>query len=103
MPFFGIEPAIVDPITGEELSGGGVEGVLAVKKPWPSMARTIWGDHQRYLDTYFNTYKGFYVCILFGTYPFPLHTRPPSPPFPSFPPPMHAVFATEDRLKVAVL
>ena len=61
LPFFGIEPAIVDPETGEELYGNGVEGVLVIKKPWPSMARTVWGDHKRYMDAYFNKYKGFYV------------------------------------------
>ena len=61
LPFFGIEPAIVDPVSGEELHGNDVEGVLVIKKPWPSMARTVWGDHKRYMDTYFNVYKGFYV------------------------------------------
>ena len=61
LPFFGIEPAIVDPITGRELIGNDVEGVLAIKQPWPSMARTVWGSHQRYMDTYFNVYKGYYV------------------------------------------
>ncbi|KAI9820075.1 MAG: acetyl-CoA synthetase [Phylliscum demangeonii] len=60
LPFFGIEPAIVDPVSGQEMHGNDVEGVLAIKQPWPSMARTIWGAHQRYLDTYFNVYKGFY-------------------------------------------
>ncbi|KAI5791717.1 acetate-CoA ligase [Peziza echinospora] len=60
LPFFGIEPAIVDPITGQELVGNDVEGVLAVKQPWPSMARTVWGSHQRYQDTYFNVYPGYY-------------------------------------------
>jgi len=51
----------VDPVTGKELVGNGVEGVLAIKQPWPSMARTVWGSHQRYMDTYFNVYKGYYV------------------------------------------
>ncbi|EGE04927.1 acetyl-coenzyme A synthetase [Trichophyton equinum CBS 127.97] len=60
LPFFGIEPAIVDPVTGEELKGNDVEGVLAFKQPWPSMARTVWGAHKRYMDTYFNVYPGFY-------------------------------------------
>ncbi|PIG81781.1 acetate--CoA ligase [Aspergillus arachidicola] len=40
LPFFGIEPAIIDPVSGEEISGNDVEGVLAFKQPWPSMART---------------------------------------------------------------
>ncbi|SZF02280.1 unnamed protein product [Blumeria hordei] len=42
LPFFGIIPAIIDPLTGKELHGNNVEGVLALKQPWPSMARTIW-------------------------------------------------------------
>lgn len=61
LPFFGIEPAIIDPISGREVTGNDVEGVLAIKKPWPSMARTVWGDHKRYMDTYLNQYKGYYV------------------------------------------
>ena len=60
LPFFGIEPAIIDPVSGEELHGNDVEGVLAIKQPWPSMARTVWGDHKRYMDTYLNVYKGYY-------------------------------------------
>ena len=61
LPFFGIEPAIVDPVSGEEIHGNDVEGVLAFKQPWPSMARTVWGAHKRYMDTYLNVYKGYYV------------------------------------------
>ena len=61
LPFFGIEPAIIDPVSGEEIHGIDVEGVLAIKKPWPSMARTVWGAHKRYMDTYLNVYKGYYV------------------------------------------
>lgn len=64
-PFFGIEPAIVDPVSGEELHGNDVEGVLAFKQPWPSMARTVYGAHKRYMDTYLNVYKGYYVSFLF--------------------------------------
>jgi len=60
LPFFGIELAIIDPISGEEVQGNDVEGVLAIKKPWPSMLRTVWGSHQRFLDTYLNVYKGYY-------------------------------------------
>ena len=60
LPFFGIEPAIIDPVSGEELHGNDVEGVLAIKQPWPSMARTVWGAHKRYMDTYLNVYKGYY-------------------------------------------
>ncbi|OJD31844.1 acetyl-coenzyme a synthetase [Diplodia corticola] len=60
LPFFGIEPAIIDPVSGEEIHGNDVEGVLAFKQPWPSMARTVWGAHKRYRDTYLNVYKGYY-------------------------------------------
>ncbi|AGO12067.1 AaceriADR408Wp [[Ashbya] aceris (nom. inval.)] len=61
-PFFGIDVAILDPHTGEELIGPNVEGVLAVKQPWPSFTRTIWNNHDRYLDTYLNPYKGYYFA-----------------------------------------
>ncbi len=60
LPFFGIEPAIIDPVSGEEIHGNDVEGVLAFKQAWPSMARTVYGAHKRYMDTYLNVYKGFY-------------------------------------------
>lgn len=60
LPFFGIEPAIIDPVTGEELIGNDVEGVLAIKKPWPSMARSVWNSHNRYLETYLQPYPGYY-------------------------------------------
>ncbi|KAL6855186.1 acetyl-coenzyme A synthetase 2 [Amphichorda felina] len=60
LPFFGIEPAIIDPISGEEIHGNDVEGVLAFKQSWPSMARTVYGAHKRYMDTYLNVYKGYY-------------------------------------------
>lgn len=43
--------------TGEEVLGNDVEGVLAFKRPWPSLARTVYGDHKRYLDVYLNPYK----------------------------------------------
>ena len=64
LPFFGIEPAIIDPVSGEEIVGNDVEGVLAFRQPWPSMARTVWGAHKRYMDTYLNVYKGYYVSNL---------------------------------------
>lgn len=63
LPFFGIEPAIIDPVSGDEITGNDVEGVLAFKQPWPSMARTVWGAHKRYMDTYLNVYKGYYVSF----------------------------------------
>lgn len=61
LPFFGIEPALLDPSTGLELEGSGQEGALVFKQPWPSMARTVWGAHQRYMEAYLTTYKGYYV------------------------------------------
>lgn len=63
LPLFGIEPTIVDPVTGKEKKGNGVDGVLVIKQPWPSMARTIRGDHGRYMDSYLNAYKGYYVSM----------------------------------------
>lgn len=62
LPCFGIDLAVIDPVSGEELKGNSVEGVLAIKQPWPSMARTIRGSHDRYMETYFNIYKRYYVC-----------------------------------------
>ncbi|GAA5891214.1 hypothetical protein JCM8208_002544 [Rhodotorula glutinis] len=60
LPFFGIDPVLLDPTTGEEIKGNEVEGVLCVRKPWPSIARTVYGDHKRFLDTYMNPYPGYY-------------------------------------------
>lgn len=60
LPFFGIEPAILDPQTGAVLEGNNVSGVLAIKRPWPSMARTIHGDHARFMSTYLTVYPGYY-------------------------------------------
>ncbi|KAG0317490.1 acetyl-CoA synthetase, partial [Podila horticola] len=60
VPFFGIDLAILDPVTGKELEGNDVTGVLAVKKAWPSIARTIYNNHQRFLETYLKPYPGYY-------------------------------------------
>ncbi len=59
LPLPGIQLALMDE-NGQELSGNQVDGRLCVKFPWPSMARTIWGNHQRYKDTYFSAYKNMY-------------------------------------------
>ncbi|HEY5962129.1 MAG TPA: acetate--CoA ligase [Polyangiaceae bacterium] len=59
LPFFGIEPVVLDD-QGHEIEGNGVSGLLAIKRPWPSMARTVNGDHQRFLDTYLRPYRGYY-------------------------------------------
>lgn len=57
-PYFGVKPAIMDS-EGRFLEGTGT-GNLVITEPWPGMLRTIYGDHQRFLDTYFSTYKGVY-------------------------------------------
>ena len=59
LPFPGIQPTLMDE-NGLELKGNQVDGRLCIKFPWPSMARTIWGNHQRYRDTYFSAYKNLY-------------------------------------------
>ena len=58
LPFFGVEPALVDN-EGVELEGA-TEGNLIIKRSWPSQIRTVYGDHQRMIDTYFSTYPGTY-------------------------------------------
>lgn len=59
LPFIGIQPALMDE-HGQEIKGNQVDGRLCIKFPWPSMARTIWGNHQRYKDTYFSAYDNKY-------------------------------------------
>lgn len=59
LPFIGIQPALMDE-EGNELKGNQVDGHLCIKFPWPGMARTIWGNHDRYRDTYFTAYKDKY-------------------------------------------
>jgi acetyl-CoA synthetase len=59
LPFFGIEPILLDE-KGNELEGNGVSGLLALKRPWPSLARTIEGDHQRFVSTYLQPFPGYY-------------------------------------------
>ncbi len=59
LPFIGIQPALMDE-KGNEITENQVDGRLCIKFPWPSMARTIWGDHQRYRDTYFSAYNNMY-------------------------------------------
>ncbi|HIG79871.1 MAG TPA: acetate--CoA ligase, partial [Cycloclasticus sp.] len=58
-PFFGVEFGLVDN-EGSEVTGNPAEGILVIKKPWPGMFRTLFGDHQRYIDTYFANYPGLY-------------------------------------------
>ncbi len=57
-PFFGVQPGIVD--SDGNLLEGEAEGALVIKHPWPSQMRTVYGDHQRFADTYFSTFPGYY-------------------------------------------
>ncbi|MGB2407639.1 MAG: acetate--CoA ligase [Paracoccaceae bacterium] len=59
-PFFGIEPVILDPTTGAEVNSTEAEGVLCIKDSWPGQMRTVYGDHDRFVQTYFSDYKGYY-------------------------------------------
>ncbi len=58
VPFFGVVPVLLDE-KGQEVEGEG-EGALAIKTSWPSQIRSVYGDHQRMIDTYFSTYPGYY-------------------------------------------
>ncbi|MEM7188059.1 MAG: AMP-binding protein, partial [Pseudomonadota bacterium] len=60
LPFFGVQPVVLEPNTGEIIEGNGVEGVLAIKDSWPGQMRTVYGDHDRFVSTYFEQYKGYY-------------------------------------------
>lgn len=64
MPFYGVDTVVLDAQTGKELtepnSEGNFEGVMAIRQPWPGMARTCLGDHERYLTVYFKPYPGYY-------------------------------------------
>ena len=59
-PFFSIEPVILDPQTGQELTDVECEGVLCIKDSWPGQMRTVYGDHERFIKTYFSDFKGYY-------------------------------------------
>lgn len=58
-PLFGVKPILVD-ADGKEIANNPAQGNLCIDRPWPGMARTIWGDHTRYKETYFSTYPGKY-------------------------------------------
>ena len=58
-PFFGVQPVILDD-EGNEIEGCPASGNLAMKAPWPSMMRTLYGDHKRFYETYFAMFKGYY-------------------------------------------
>ena len=58
-PFFGVQPCLLDD-QGNEIAGNPAEGNLAIKHPWPSQMRTVYGDHKRFYETYFAMFKGYY-------------------------------------------
>ncbi|MDE3081253.1 MAG: acetate--CoA ligase [Paracoccaceae bacterium] len=59
-PFFGVKPVILDAGTGAVQSDKVAEGVLCIADSWPGQMRTVWGDHERFQQTYFEQYKGYY-------------------------------------------
>lgn len=59
-PFFGIQPVVLDPETGKEITDMEAEGVLAIRDSWPGQMRSVYGDHDRFISTYFQQYKGYY-------------------------------------------
>eukprot|EP00560_Eucampia_antarctica_P007504 CAMPEP_0197828480 /NCGR_PEP_ID=MMETSP1437-20131217/5030_1 /TAXON_ID=49252 ORGANISM="Eucampia antarctica, Strain CCMP1452" /NCGR_SAMPLE_ID=MMETSP1437 /ASSEMBLY_ACC=CAM_ASM_001096 /LENGTH=509 /DNA_ID=CAMNT_0043429697 /DNA_START=8 /DNA_END=1537 /DNA_ORIENTATION=+ len=60
LPFYGIDAVVLDPQTGKEIEGNDVEGIIAIKQPWPGVTRTCLGDHERYLNVYMKPYPGYY-------------------------------------------
>lgn len=60
LPFFGIQPEIMD--NQGVIMDGPAEGILVISRPWPGQARTVYGDHQRFIDTYFKNYPGYYFA-----------------------------------------
>ena len=59
-PFFGVQPVVLEPQAGTEITETEASGVLAIKASWPGQMRTVYGDHQRFMDTYFQQYQGYY-------------------------------------------
>ncbi len=60
VPFFGVKPVVLDAESGKVQEGNNVEGVLAIADSWPAQMRTVYGDHERFMNTYFQQYKGYY-------------------------------------------
>jgi len=58
-PFFGVQPVLLDD-QGQEVTGNPAAGNLCIKHPWPGMMRTVYGDHARFIETYFKLYPGYY-------------------------------------------
>ncbi len=61
LPFFGVEPKLLDPQSGKEITGNNASGVLVMGRAWPGMLRTVYGDHERMLSVYFKPYPGYYL------------------------------------------
>jgi acetyl-CoA synthetase len=61
-PFFGVQPVVLEPTSGDEIHDYPTEGVLCIKDSWPGQMRTVWGDHERFEKTYFSDYKGYYFA-----------------------------------------
>ena len=59
LPFFGVQPVLLND-DGEEIDGNSVQGLLALKSSWPGQMRTVYGDHNRFFDTYFSQFSGYY-------------------------------------------
>ncbi len=59
-PFFGVRPVILEPTSGDEIDGNPAEGVLCIADSWPGQMRTVWGDHERFMQTYFSDFHGYY-------------------------------------------
>ena len=59
LPFLGIEPVLLTE-QGDEIEGNDISGLLAIKSSWPGQMRTVYGDHQRFMDTYFSQFPGYY-------------------------------------------
>ncbi|GAB4387174.1 acetate--CoA ligase [Albidovulum sp.] len=60
LPFFGVKPAVLEAESGKLIEGNPAEGVLCIADSWPGQMRTVWGDHARFEQTYFQQYKGYY-------------------------------------------
>ena len=60
LPFYGVKPVVLEPASGALIEGNPAEGVLCIADSWPGQMRTVWGDHQRFMDTYFQQYPGLY-------------------------------------------
>jgi acetyl-CoA synthetase len=60
IPFFGVQPVVLEPSSGVEINETECEGVLAIRDSWPGQMRTVYGDHERFVQTYFSQYRGYY-------------------------------------------